>query len=256
MGRILLREEWRRKQLLEEERERRVRVLRVVRDQLEQEVMALQREVCARVLRLTPPRCPYHHIQRVHEVLHAHRLHAVPQRLRQNHLKASRERRVWGLRRVAAHRGVEDRHELLEKRAEQIGVQIPQEFGHGGERGQDVRPGVLVLELQRVQVQLDDLLRRRHRHRLCVSRGWMTHDRGQAGVEGDEVNGQRLVQRGVGGGEALQHLARGSDEEFLAVLVLLLEVVAGDLEKHDVVLRHVLLVVGDLGSERLQRLEG
>lgn len=84
----------------------------------------------------------------------------------------------------------------------------------------------------------------------------MTHDRGQTGVEGDEVNGQRLVQRGVGGGEALQHLACGGDEEFLAVLMLLLEVVAGDLEKHDVVLRHVLLVIGDLGRERLERLEG
>lgn len=84
----------------------------------------------------------------------------------------------------------------------------------------------------------------------------MAHDRGQAGVVGDEIDGQRLVQRRVGGGETLQYLARGGDEEFLAVLALLLEVVAGDLEKHDVVLRNVLLVVGDLGSERLERLEG
>ena len=256
MGRILLREAWRERQLLEEERERRVRVLRVVRDQLEQEVMTLQREVCARVLRLTLPRCHYHHIQRVHEVLHAHCLHAVAQRLRQNHLKARCERRVRDLRRVAAHRGIEDRHELLEKSAEQIGVQIPQEFGHGGEGGQDVRPGVLILELQCVEEQLDDLLRRRHRYRLRVNRERVAHDRGQAGVVGDKIDGQRLVQRRVGGGETLQYLARGGDEEFLAVLALLLEVVAGDLEKHDVVFCNVLLVVGDLGSERLERLEG
>lgn len=161
-----------------------------------------------------------------------------------------------GIRGIATNGRVEDGNELLKERSEELGVEIPQELGHGGESGKDVGPGVLVLELERVQIQLHHLVGGAHAHTLWVTMGTNTHDGSQTGVVGDEVYGQRLVKGGVGGGEAGQHGLGGGEEHGFAVVVLLLEVVTDELEGNDMVLCNVLFVVSDLCGDGLERLEG